>query len=120
MYDAVSSDIDVESLPIARGYKILIYVPELKTTSKGGVHLPEVALVREKTASIVGKVIQKGPDCYRDAEKFPSGPYANEGDWVMFHSYAGTRFRVDGKEYRLINDDTVEAVVKNPDTVERA
>lgn len=120
MYDAAQNSIDVKDLPLPKGYKLLIYVPELKSQTKGGILLPEQSLAREKTASIVGLLLVKGPDAYRDPEKFMSGPYADEGDWIMFHSYAGTRFRVHGKEYRLINDDTVEAVVRAPDLVERA
>lgn len=120
MYDAAAAGIDTEALPKPRGYKLLIYVPELKTQTKGGILLPEQAVAREKTASIVGLVVDMGPDSYGDEDKFRSGKYAEAGDWIMFHSYAGTRFKVKGKEYRLINDDTVEAVVPQPEMVERA
>jgi co-chaperonin GroES (HSP10) len=83
-------------LPQPKGYKILIGLPEVKT------------------ASIIGFVIKMGEDAYSDTERFPHGPYCEEGDFVIFRSYSGTRFKIHGKEFRLINDDTVEAVVDDP------
>ena len=120
MYDASNLDVETSVLPIPKGYKLLIYVPELKKKTAGGILIPEASLDREKTASIVGLVLAKGPDAYGDLDKFKSGPWVEEGDWAMFHSYSGTRFRVAGKEYRLINDDTIEAIVPKPEVVERA
>jgi co-chaperonin GroES (HSP10) len=67
-----------------------------------------------KTASIIGLVIAMGKAAYKDADKFPDGPYCKEGDFVIFRSYSGTRFKLRGEEFRLINDDTVEAVVDDP------
>ena len=61
-----------------------------------------------------------GPDAYDDKKKFPNGPYCNEGDWVLMRSYSGTRFKIHGKEFRLINDDSVEAVVQDPRGIEKA
>jgi co-chaperonin GroES (HSP10) len=68
----------------------------------------------EQTASIIGLVIALGKAAYNDADKFPDGPYCKEGDFVIFRSYSGTRFKLRGEEFRLINDDTVEAVVDDP------
>ena len=68
----------------------------------------------EQTASIIGLVIALGEAAYKDADKFPDGPYCKEGDFVVFRSYSGTRFKLRGEEFRLINDDTVEAVVDDP------
>jgi co-chaperonin GroES (HSP10) len=61
-----------------------------------------------------------GPDAYTDGDKFPHGPYCKEGDFVIFRSYSGTRFKIMDKEFRLINDDTVEAVVEDPRGYKRA
>ena len=61
-----------------------------------------------------------GPDAYKDGDKFPSGPYCKEGDFVIFRSYSGTRFKIEKQEFRLINDDTVEAVVDDPRGYTRA
>ena len=55
-----------------------------------------------------------GDDCYQDKNRFPNGPYCEKGDWIIMRSYSGTRFMVHGKEFRLINDDSVEAVVQDP------
>ena len=68
----------------------------------------------EEVGSIVGFVMKLGPDAYSDSSRFPSGAYCGEGDWVLMRSYSGTRFMVHGKEFRLINDDSVEAVVEDP------
>ena len=65
-------------------------------------------------------VIALGEAAYKDAEKFPDGPYCKEGDFVIFRSYSGTRFKLRGEEFRLINDDTVEAVVDDPREYTRA
>jgi len=107
-------------LPKPRGYKILIGVPEMSDKTDGGVIMPDGIRSAEETASIIGFVVELGPDAYADESKFPNGPYCNEGDFVIFRSYSGTRFKVHGKEFRLINDDTVEAVVDDPRGYTRA
>lgn len=106
-------------LPKPTGYKILIAIPK-KEAKIGSIHLPEQFRKAEETASIYGMVVALGPDTYRDLDKYPSGPWCQEGDWVVFRSYSGTRMVVEGVEYRLINDDTVEAVVDDPRQLERA
>lgn len=106
-------------LPVPMGYKILIAMPEVDDRTKGGVFLPDKHRSLEETASIVGFVVSMGEEAYSDAAKFPSGPWCKEGDFVIFRSYSGTRFKVLGKEFRLINDDTVEAVVEDPRGYER-
>nr|ASN63360.1 co-chaperonin GroES [uncultured virus] len=101
-------------LPKPQGYKILIGVPEVSDKTEGGVFMPDGLRSAEETASIIGFVMSLGPDCYADKDKFPNGPFCKEGDFVIFRSYSGTRFKIHGKEFRLINDDTVEAVVDDP------
>ena len=59
-------------------------------------------------------------EAYKDQDKFPNGPYCKEGDWVIFRSYSGTRFKVENQEFRIINDDTVEAVVEDPRGVKKS
>ena len=107
-------------LPHPQGYKILIGVPEVNEKTEGGVFMPDGLKQAEETASIVGFVIRLGPDAYNDESKFPNGPWCREGDFVIFRSYSGTRFKIHGKEFRLINDDTVEAVVEDPRGYSRA
>jgi len=69
---------------------------------------------REYIMSIMGIVIDMGPDAYGDKERFPNEPWCKEGDYVMFRMNTGTRFKVNGKEFRLMNDDSVEAVIPDP------
>lgn len=122
MYDIEELTEEAKGLriPEPKGYKLLIILPEMKETTKGGVFIPDGLRDREGVASIIGFVLKKGPDAYADKEKFPNGPYCEEGDFVMFRSYSGTRFKINGKEMRLINDDTVEAVVDDPRGYERS
>ena len=101
-------------LPEPKGYKILIGIPEVSEKTEGGLFMPDGLRHAEETASIVCFVIKMGPDAYSDKERFPNGPYCQEQDFVIFRSYSGTRFKIHGKEFRLINDDTVEAVVDDP------
>ncbi|MFZ9129675.1 MAG: co-chaperone GroES [Pseudomonadales bacterium] len=107
-------------LPQPQGYKILIGVPEISEKTEGGVFMPDGLKSAEETASIIGFVMKLGPDAYNDENKFPNGAYCKEGDFVIFRSYSGTRFKIHGKEFRLINDDTVEAVVEDPRGYSRA
>jgi len=107
-------------LPEPKGYKILIAIPELEGKTEGGVFMPDSLKSMEETASIIGYVISVGAEAYTDKERFPNGPWCDEGDFVIFRSYSGTRFKISGKEFRVINDDTVEAVVEDPRGYTRA
>lgn len=107
-------------LPEPSGYRLLIAIPEVNEKTEGGVFMPDQLKKSEETASIIGFVIKAGPEAYGDENKFPNGPWCKEGDFVIFRSYSGTRFKVLGKEFRLINDDTVEAVVEDPRGYSRA
>ncbi len=101
-------------LPEPTGYRLLIALPEIDEKTEGGVIMPDGLVKDESTASIIGFVLKTGPDAYSDKERFPNGAWCKEGDFVIFRSYSGTRFKVAGKEFRLINDDTVEGVVDDP------
>ena len=101
-------------MPEPKGYKILIGLPEPEKSSKGGILKAEATVKAEEVGSIIGFVIKLGPDAYADTKRFPNGAYCAEGDFVIMRSYSGTRFTVHGKEFRLINDDSVEAVVEDP------
>jgi len=107
-------------LPEPQGYKILIAIPELDGKTEGGVYMPDNLKQMEETASIIGYVIRVGDEAYSDESRFPNGPWCKTGDFVIFRSYSGTRFKVHGKEFRIINDDTVEAVVEDPRGYTRA
>ena len=101
-------------LPKPQGYKILIALPEPDEKTEGGIIKSARSLQDEEVGSIVGMVLKLGPDTYSYPQRFPSGAFCKEGDWVLMRSYSGTRFKVQGKEFRLINDDSVEAVVEDP------
>ena len=107
-------------IPEPSGYKLLIKPLEVKEKTDSGVYMPDSLKSAEQTASVIGFVVKAGPDAYMDKDKFPNGPYCQEGDCVMFRSYSGTRFKIDKQEFRLINDDTVEAVVDDPRGYTRA
>ena len=111
--DAVASQIASERLPHPQGYKILIAMPGVEEKTGGGVYIPEDLKQREEVASILGRVISMGPDAYADKTR-TAVPWCKPGDWVIFRAYSGTRFIIDKQEFRLINDDTVEAVVPDP------
>ena len=103
-----------KQLPVPKGYKILIALPDIEETTKGGIIKASETRRVEEVGSIVGFVLEMGDDCYQDKNRFPNGPYCEKGDWIIMRSYSGTRFMVHGKEFRLINDDSVEAVVEDP------
>tara|TARA_R100001079_G_scaffold88506_1_gene51103 strand:+ start:540 stop:920 length:381 start_codon:yes stop_codon:yes gene_type:complete len=125
MYSAEVKDLDFERLrksetfPQPTGYKLLVAMPTLEEKTEGGVFIPDAMKEAESTASVVGFVVSMGESAYEDVDKFPHGAYCREGDWVIFRSYSGTRFKIENAEFRLINDDTVEAVVLDPRGVKR-
>ena len=104
-------------LPKPTGYKILIALPDVEEKTEGGIIKSTQTVQNEEVGSIVGFVLEMGPDAYASEARFPSGPYCKTGDWIVMRSYSGTRFKVHGKEFRLINDDSVEATVEDPRSV---
>tara|TARA_Y100001972_G_C7480380_1_gene244158 strand:+ start:101 stop:529 length:429 start_codon:yes stop_codon:yes gene_type:complete len=99
-------------LPDPTGYKILIIMPQVDEKTEGGIIKAQETMHLEEVGSIIGFVLKLGPDAYQDKKKFPNGPYCKEGDLILMRSYSGTRFSIHGKEFRLINDDSVEATVQ--------
>lgn len=109
-----------KQLPQPVGYKILLMLPEVeKTYGESGLLKADAVVKNDEIASVVAFVAKMGPDCYKDAVKFPSGPWCKEGDFAIIRPYAGTRIVVHGKEMRLVNDDTIEAVVEDPRGIKR-
>ena len=111
---------EVTQLPEPSGFRLLIALPEVEETTEGGLYIPDERRDAESVASIVGCVLGLGPDAYADKDRFPNGPWCKEGDWIVMRAYSGTRLRIHGKEFRIINDDSVEAVVDDPRGVARA
>ena len=113
--DAIGDDArSAQQLPDPKGYKILIAMPEPDEKTEGGIIKSAKSLQIEEVGSVVGMVVALGPDSYQDKKRFPHGPYCKKGDFILMRAYSGTRFLVHGKEFRLINDDSVEAVVEDP------
>ena len=109
-----------KQLPTPAGYRILCAVPEIEKETAGGVLKSDITLEREELLATVLYAAKLGPDCYKDARKFPTGPWCKEGDFIVVRPNAGTRLEIHGREFRIINDDSVEAVVQDPRGITRA
>ena len=107
-------------LPEPMGFKVLVAMPQAEEKTEGGILKASQTIRDEEFINICGYVLKLGPDAYNDKNRFPSGPWCKQGDWVVFRAYSGTRMKMYGQEFRLINDDTVEAVVEDPTGVVRA
>lgn len=101
------------------GWKVMIAMPDYMKVTKGGIHLSEEYVAREEMASPVGYVVALGDSCYKDTARFPGGAYCKPGDFIIMRPYSGTRVILHGKEFRFINDDTVDGVVNDPCNIER-
>ena len=108
---------DSNKLPQPTGWRMLVLPFKMKEKTKGGLILADAALERQQVASQCGLVLRMGPDCYKDKEKFPEGPWCKKGDWIIFARYAGSRIQIDGGEVRLLNDDEVLATIENPEDI---
>ena len=108
-------------LPIPVGYRVLVALPQVEETyGDTGLVKSTTTKNQEHIMSIIGLVLDMGEQAYSDEERFPTGPWCKAGDYVMFRMNTGTRFRVNGVEYRLMNDDSIEAIVADPHGITRA
>ena len=103
-------------LPKPTGWRLLVLPFKMKEKTKGGLVLAETTLERQQVASQVGLVMAMGPQCYKDKERYPEGPWCKEKDWIMFARYAGSRIKIEGGEMRLLNDDEVLATIDSQRT----
>lgn len=111
----VTTEADWEAqLPKPVGYRVLVALPEVEETYDSGIVKPESVKHREYIMSIMGIVLDMGESAYKDKERYPEGPWCKAGDYVLFRMNTGTRFKVGGKEFRLMNDDSIEAVIPDP------
>jgi len=108
-----------KQLPNPMGYRILCAIPESEEAFENGILKPDETRRHDELLTTVLFVVKMGPDCYKDTERFPSGAYCKEGDFVLTRPNAGTRLVIHGREFRLINDDSVEAVVQDPRGITR-
>lgn len=107
-------------LPQPSGYHILVAIPEIEAKYDSGIIKADSTMHYEEVLSTVFFVVKMGPDCYKDATRFPSGPWCKEGDFVLARPNSGTRLKIHGREFRLINDDSIEGVVDDPRGISRA
>lgn len=114
-------DIDVDKcMPNPVGYRVLIALPVVEETfGELGILKSKQSIHEEHIMSIIGLVIDMGDQAYKDPERFPNGAWCKQGDYVMFRANTGTRFKFAGVEYRLMNDDSIEAVVPEPKYISR-
>ena len=110
------SDIKDE-LPVPTGWRILVLPFTPKEKTKGGIIIAQESLDKARIATNCGYVVKMGPMAYGDKEKFPTGPWCKEKDWVIFARYAGSRLPIEGGEVRLLNDDEVLGTIKDPESV---
>jgi len=102
-------------LPQPTGWRLLVLPFKMNEKTKGGVILNESTLERQQVASQCGNVLAMGSECYKDKERYPTGPWCKVGDWVVFARYAGSRINIEGGEVRLLNEDEVLAIVEDPE-----
>lgn len=107
-------------LPKPSGYHILVALPDAEEKYESGLIKADQTRHYEEVLATVFFVIELGPDCYKDEKRFPSGPWCKKGDFVLARPNSGTRLKIHGREFRMINDDTVEAVVDDPRGISRA
>ena len=109
-----------KQVPDPSGYRILCGIPEIEGTYDSGIVKADTVVKYEELLTTVLFVMKMGPDCYKDTNRFPSGPWCKEGDFILVRPHAGTRVKIHGREFRIINDDSVEGVVEDPRGISRA
>jgi co-chaperonin GroES (HSP10) len=108
-----------KQLPIPKGYRILCAIPEAEEAFDSGILKSDETLRYDELLTTVLFVVDMGSDCYKDPTRFPNGPWCKKGDFVLVRPNAGTRLIIHDREFRIINDDSVEAVVQDPRGIKR-
>ena len=118
---AASAEEKGKQLPRPSGYRILCAVPEAEREFEGDVGLikSDETIRIEETLTTVLFVVELGPDCYKAEKRFPTGPWCKKGDFVLIRPHSGSRLVIHGREFRIINDDSVEGVVDDPRGIKR-
>ena len=114
-----TDDRKAKQLPDPSGYRILCGIPNIEEQYESGIFKSDLTLQHEELLTTVLFVVKMGPDCYKDTARFPSGPWCREGDFILVRPHAGTRLKIHGREFRIINDDSVEGVVEDPRGISR-
>ena len=113
----LDTDKALERLPNPTGWRILVLPYKGQGKTKGGIILSDTTMEERGFSTVTGLVLKVGLDAYRDKERFPNGPWCKEKDWIIFGRYAGSRFGIEGGEVRILNDDEIIAVVKDPEDI---
>ncbi len=106
-----------DKLPQPTGWRLIVLPFKMDEKTKGGIIMNETTLEKQQVASQCGNVLAMGPQCYKDKERYPEGPWCKVGDWVIFARYAGSRIQIEGGEIRLLNEDEILATIKNPEDI---
>ena len=104
-------------LPQPTGWRLIVLPFKMDEKTKGGIIMNETTLEKQQVASQCGNVLAMGPQCYKDKERYPEGPWCKVGDWVIFARYAGSRIQIEGGEIRLLNEDEILATIENPEDI---
>jgi co-chaperonin GroES (HSP10) len=108
-----------KQLPNPTGYRILCAIPEQEKEYESGIIKAELTVHNEEILTTVLFVVKLGADCYKDEKRFPNGAWCKEGDFILVRPHAGTKLVIHGKEFRIINDDSVEGIVEDPRGIKR-
>ena len=106
-----------DKLPSPTGYRLLVLPYGGPKKTKGGVYLADSTQETIQMTTVCGLVLKMGDLCYFDKEKFPKGPWCKLNDWIIFSRYAGSRFKIDGGEVRVLNDDEVISTIAEPSDI---
>lgn len=106
-------------LPKPSGYRILCAIPEVEKEFDSGIAKADTTLHYEELLTTVLFVVDLGPDCYKDTNRFPTGPWCKKGDFILVRPNSGSRLVIHGREFRMINDDSVEGIVEDPRGIRR-
>jgi len=107
----------LESLPTPTGYRILVLPFAGPKKTKGGLFLSDTTQETIQMTTVCGLVLKMGDLCYHDKDKFPKGPWCELNQWVIFSRYAGSRFKIDGGEVRVLNDDEIISTINDPNDI---
>jgi co-chaperonin GroES (HSP10) len=110
-----------KQVPDPATYHLLCMLPkaEEELGESGLLYKTATMMHHEELLSPVLFVAKMGPDAFQDKTRFPSGPSCKVGDFILVRPNTGTRMKIHGTEWRLINDDSVQAVVQDPRGIQR-
>lgn len=118
--ESQNDDDKAKQLPEPTGYRILCAIPDAEKKYESGIIKADSVMTTEELLSTVFFVVKLGPDCYKDEKRFPNGPWCKQGDFILARPNTGTRLKIHGREFRIINDDSIEAIVQDPRGISRA